>query len=214
MNYLARRVVSAPTYRIASNSLFRSNGSLSMITKRSFSTEQNGEKKAEETKNGEKKELTHEEVVEDLKKQLAETHKNLLYTAADRENVRKLGKEEVDKAKKFGVQSFAKELIEVVDQLEMALNQFKPDQLSNNKELRDLHEGVTMTENLFLKIMGNNGVTRFDPIGEKFDFNQHHALFEIPDATKEAGTIGQVLKKGYMLNNRLVRPAQVGVIRK
>ncbi|EFA77076.1 molecular chaperone [Heterostelium album PN500] len=187
-------------------------------SQRYFSTENKAaeEKPATEQAEGEKSaaEPTLEEQIADLKKQLEDKHTQLLYTAAERENVRRWGKEEVDKAKKFGAQSLTKDLLEVVDQLELALAQFTPEQLQANKELSNLYEGVKMTENLFLKVMGNNGVVRFDPIGEKFDPNVHHALFQVPDASCDAGTIKTVVKKGFKLNDRLVRPAQVGVSKK
>jgi len=182
------------------------------LNNRYYSTESNNteQKTTEEVK----KDLTPEqEELAKLKEELEETKKQVLYIAADRENVRRFAKEDADKAKKFGIQSFAKDLLEVVDQLEMALGSCTPEMLESNKQLKDLFEGIKMTENLFLKIMGNNGLTRSNPIGDKFDFNEHHAIYEIQDPSKENGTIGNVVKQGYKLNNRLVRPAMVGVVK-
>ncbi|KYR01096.1 molecular chaperone [Tieghemostelium lacteum] len=211
---------------------YKSNSSISLAQSgtlrnfRFYSTETNNNNNnntsnntnTNETKVEEKK--TEETIKEDplseietLKKELDETKKQLQYIAADRENVRNFAKQDVENAKKFGIQSFTKDLLEVVDQLEMALQSCKNEQLEINNELKTLHEGVKMTEGLFLKIMGNQGLTRFNPIGEKFDYNQHHAIYEIHDTTKEAGTVGNVVKQGYKLNQRLIRPAQVGVIK-
>ncbi|GAM19577.1 hypothetical protein SAMD00019534_027520 [Acytostelium subglobosum LB1] len=243
MNSLTRSLFSNTTRYLSSNVLARSsttrfiqynagsslrrlqdiNGnSQQRYTLRSYSTTENKttEQQTSTTAAEEKpttdtpQQPTLEDQIEDLKKQLEEKHKLLLYTAAERENARKFGKEEADKAKKFGIQSFAKELLEVVDQLEMALGQYNQEHLSANNDLRTLHEGVKMTEDLFLKIMGKNGLIRFNPVGEKFDPNSHHALYQIEDATVDPGTIKVVHKQGYKLNDRLVRPAQVGVSKK
>ncbi|EGG24297.1 molecular chaperone [Cavenderia fasciculata] len=234
MNYISTKIFSPSTLRLTSQFVVRSNqyGYLSTMTSsrnnivnsissqpilissnKRFMTTESKPAAEESTKTEEKKELTLEEQIKDLKTQLEDKHSQLLYIAADRENVRKLGKEETDKAKKFGIQSFAKDLVEVVDQLEMALAQFNEAQLKENADLKSLHEGVQMTEKIFLKIMGNNGLERFDPLGEKFDYNLHNAIFEINDPTKENGTVGHVVKNGYKLNNRLVRAAQVGVVK-
>ncbi|KAN0014711.1 hypothetical protein ACTFIV_003660 [Dictyostelium citrinum] len=207
MNSLIRRsIVSIRTSTVIKPSSFGL-----MRNNRFYSTENNQEAaKPEETEN-KPAPGSLEETIEKLKEELEETKKQLLYTAADRENVRRFAKEDNEKAKKFGIQSFTKELLEVVDQLEMATNLFPKEKLDANKELKDLHEGVKMTEQLFLKIMGNQGLQRFNPIGEKFDFNSHHAIYEMNDPTKENNTVGHVVKQGYKLHDRLVRPAMVGV---
>ncbi|KAF2076733.1 hypothetical protein CYY_001990 [Polysphondylium violaceum] len=211
MNTIIRRTfsraVNAQSFSLQSTKYINSSR---LLNNRYYSTESNNT----ETKAEEKKDLTPEqEELAKLKEELEETKKQVLYIAADRENVRRFAKEDADKAKKFGIQSFAKELLEVVDQMEMALGSCTPEMLQSNKQLQDLHEGIKMTENLFLKIMGNNGLTRSNPLGEKFDFNEHHAIYEIQDPSKENGTIGNVVKQGYKLNNRLVRPAMVGVVK-
>jgi len=70
-----------------------------------------------------------------------------------------------------------------------------------------------MTERALIQVLERNGITRIDPLGERFDSNAHEAMFEIPDESKPQGTIAQVVEAGYMLNDRLLRPAKVGVTR-
>ena len=69
-----------------------------------------------------------------------------------------------------------------------------------------------MTDDILMKLLGKEGVTRYDPVGDMFDPNLHNALFQVPDGTKEPGTIAVVIKKGYMLHDRPVRAAEVGVV--
>ncbi|EGC28856.1 hypothetical protein DICPUDRAFT_90764 [Dictyostelium purpureum] len=200
MNTLIRRSLNfnRAFVRASTNSIGNKSSSYSI---RHFTTENKEATPEAEKKPEEEKKESSEDIIKKLQEELEETKKQLLYTAADRENVRRFGKEEMEKAKKFGIQSFTKELLEVVDQLEMATSQFPEEKLAANKELKDLHEGVKMTENLFLKIMGKQGLVLI---------MQSMKLMIHP---KEPGTIGNVVKQGYKLPDRLVRPAMVGVIK-
>jgi len=120
---------------------------------------------------------------------------------AEAYNAQKRMEQEADKSKKFALQKFAKELLEVVDNLERAVE---------NADANDpVAEGVTLTHKALLSVLNKNGVEAVDPQGEKFDADFHEAVGIDPDA--EADTVGTVLQKGYSLNGRLLRPAMVRV---
>ena len=120
---------------------------------------------------------------------------------AETYNAQKRIEQEADKSKKFALQKFAKELLEVVDNLERAIA---------NADANDpVAEGVTLTHKALLSILNKNGVTVVDPQGEAFDADFHEAVGIDPEA--DANTVGTVLQKGYSLNGRLLRPAMVQV---
>eukprot|EP00545_Synedropsis_sp_CCMP1620_P006148 CAMPEP_0119017804 /NCGR_PEP_ID=MMETSP1176-20130426/17743_1 /TAXON_ID=265551 /ORGANISM="Synedropsis recta cf, Strain CCMP1620" /LENGTH=250 /DNA_ID=CAMNT_0006971639 /DNA_START=17 /DNA_END=769 /DNA_ORIENTATION=+ len=165
---------------------------------------------ADEKTEEESREQKLEEEVKDLKDQL-------LRSLAEQDNTRRIAKRDVESARSFAIKSFAKSLLDTSDNLERAL-QAVPEDLRKDTEshpvLVTLYEGIEMTEAGLNKALTMNGLVRYGEIGEKFDPNQHEALFEYPDATKEAGTVGQIIKTGFMLNQRVLRPAEVGVIKK
>ena len=132
---------------------------------------------------------------------------------------------EKQNAKDYAIQSFAKELISNMDILHLALNSVPPEHQTlpdNNaeissssehgKHLVDLFVGVTMTTKEIEKTLGRFGVSSFDPTGQKFDPNLHEAMYQAPVPGKEAGSVLECQKKGWMLKDRLLRPAQVGVV--
>ena len=86
--------------------------------------------------------------------------------------------------------------------------------IAENEQLKMLHEGVTMTSTMLLKTFEQHGLQRVDPLGEKFDPNLHNALFEVPDPAQEPGTIAHVQNYGYSLHDRVIRPADVGIVAK
>lgn len=132
---------------------------------------------------------------------------------AENENVRTRMRREVNDAKQYGIQNFVKDLLEVADVLGKATESIPKDALENNVHLKNLYEGLQMTEVQLQSVFKRYGVTQINPLGEKFNPNHHEALFEIPDPAKEPGTVGTVTKVGYKLHERIVRPAMVGVIK-
>ena len=144
----------------------------------------------------------------------------LIRTLADMENLRERTARQSSEAKQFAVQSFVKSLVEVADNLERAAGSVSADDVNGTNEidkdralalLKSLRDGVLITDNILIKILEKEGVTRYDPMGDAFDPNLHSALFQVPDATKEPGTVAVVVKKGYLLHDRAVRAAEVGV---
>lgn len=141
-------------------------------------------------------------------------------TLADMENLRERTARQTSEAKQFAVQSMLKSLVDVADNLERAAGSVSADDVDSSSEidrdralslLRSLRDGVVLTDSILMKILEKEGVSRYDPMGQPFDPNLHMALFQVPDATKEPGTVAVVVKKGYMLHERAVRAAEVGV---
>lgn len=155
-------------------------------------------------------------VVADLETQIKDLKDNLLRSLAEQENTRRIAQRDVANAKNFAISSFAKSLLDTSDNLSRALDAV-PEDLRHDHEnhpvLANLYEGIVMTETGLTKAFEKNGLIKFGKKGEKFDPNLHEALFEYPDPEGEAGNIGQVMKVGFMLNKRVVRPAEVGVVK-
>ena len=135
------------------------------------------------------------------------------------ENLRNQTKREVTAAKDFSVQKFAKDLLEATDILHLALKSTPADVLENAKEnnphLHSLHTGVSMTERELMRTLERHGVTRIEVEEGKtlFDPNLHQALFQVPIPGKEPGSVLRVEKQGFLLKGRVLRPAQVGVVK-
>ncbi|XP_031847497.1 grpE protein homolog, mitochondrial Roe1 [Nomia melanderi] len=143
------------------------------------------------------------------KDELEDKYKRAL---ADGENLRVRLTKQVDDAKLFGIQGFCKDLLEVADVLSKATESVPKDELTNkNPHLKTLFEGVQMTDAQLQKVFKKHGLISINPLNEKFDPNQHEALFQQEVEGKEAGTIVVVSKLGYKLHGRVVRPALVGV---
>lgn len=153
---------------------------------------------------------------------ISELQDSYVRCLADMENLRTRTRNEVDSARQFAIQKFAKDLLETVDVMRMALGSIPAQALDSNAELaatevrthlQSLHQGVTMTETELLKALKRHGVERFEPLDEPFDPNLHEALFQAPMPGKQAGTVFSVQKTGFKLNGRVIRPAQVGVVK-
>ena len=136
----------------------------------------------------------------------------LLRTLAEMENLRKRTDREVADSRLYGVTSFARDMLGVADNMRRALDAVPPElRASAEASVKALIEGVDLTERELLKALEKNGVRQFSPQGEKFDPNLHQAMFEVPDATVPAGSVVQVVQPGYMIGDRILRPALVGV---
>ena len=134
----------------------------------------------------------------------------LLRALAEAENVRRRALRERDDAAKYGVASFAKDLLDVADNLRRALDSVPESQI-RDELIRTLLAGVAATERALLAAFERNGIRRIDPKGERFDHNLHQAIFEAENTGQPPGTIVEVLQPGYLLHDRLLRPAMVGV---
>lgn len=142
----------------------------------------------------------------------AELKDRLLRTLAEMENLRKRTEREVADAGLRGITAFARDMLGVADNMRRALEAVGPEaRKSADPAVKALIDGVELTEREFLKALERNGVRQFNPQGQKFDPNVHQAIFEVPDASVPAGHVVQVVQPGYMIGDRVLRPALVGV---
>jgi molecular chaperone GrpE len=150
--------------------------------------------------------------VEALAKEVAESRDKMLRTLADMENLRKRTAREVADARIYGITGFARDVLDIADNLQRALDAVPAEaKASADPGLKALMEGVELTERSLLNTLEKNGVKKFDPAGEKFDPNFQQAMYEVPDTSVPAGTVVQVVQAGYMIGERVLRPALVAV---
>lgn len=143
--------------------------------------------------------------------ELAETKDRLLRALAETENQRRRAQREHDDARRYAATSFAKDLLDVGDNLSRALASVDAADLENER-VKALLEGVAATERALLAAFERHGIRRIEPQpGDRFDVNLHQAMFEIEGSGQPAGSIVQVLQTGYRMHDRLLRPALVGV---
>jgi molecular chaperone GrpE len=147
-----------------------------------------------------------------LDREHAEMKDRLLRTLAEMENLRKRTEREVTDARLYGVASFARDVLGVADNMRRALDAVPQEARANAQAgMKVLVDGIELTERELLKALEKNGVRQFTPQGEKFDPNVHQAMFEVPDPSVPAGSIVQVMQPGYMIGDRVLRPALVAV---
>ncbi len=138
----------------------------------------------------------------------------LLRALAEMENLRRRTEREVADAKTYGVTNLAREAIALADNLRRAIDSFPAEaRAAMDPHVSALLEGVELTERDFLSRLSRFGVKKIEAQGSRFDPNQHEALYEIPDETQPAGTVAQVMETGYLIGERVLRPAKVGVTR-
>jgi len=153
-----------------------------------------------------------EGAVEALTKEVADAKDRMLRTLAEMENLRKRTAREVSDARTYGISGFARDVLDIADNLQRALDAVPAEaRAAADPGLKALIEGVELTERSLHNALEKHGVKRFDPAGEKFDPNVHQAMYEVPDPSIPAGTIAQVIQAGYMIGERILRPALVGV---
>ena len=144
-----------------------------------------------------------EERIAELEAQLAEQQAAVLYAKAEGENVRRRAMEDMDKARKFALEKFSGELLAVKDSLEAALG-------VDNATLESYRDGVELTLKQLTSVFEKFHVSEINPVGEKFDPNKHQAISTV-ESDAEPNTVINVLQKGYLLNDRVLRPALVMV---
>ncbi|XP_058070801.1 grpE protein homolog 2, mitochondrial-like isoform X2 [Magnolia sinica] len=161
-----------------------------------------------------------EELLKLKHKEVELLQEKVLRSYAEMENVIERTRREAENSKKFAIQAFAKSLLDVADNLGRASSIVRESfsKIDQSKDsagavplLKTLLEGVEMTEKQLIEVFRKFGVEKFNPINEQFDPNRHYAVFQVPDASKPPGTVAAVLKSGYMLYDRVLRPAEVGV---
>ena len=179
----------------------------------------NNEKKVEENKivtddkTSEQSDVKTKEI--SFEEKLKDTEDKLLRSLAEIENQRRRFEKEIKDAFEFGSFNFAKEILATLDNLQRAKEAIKNDKvLKDNKDLDKFLENITIIEKDLISIFEKNNIKKIDTKDAKFDPNLHQAMTEIEDNTCESGTIVQEIQAGYMLGDRLLRPALVGVSKK
>ncbi len=151
-------------------------------------------------------------LVEALSRESAEYKDRHLRTLAEMENLRRRTEREVADSRVYGVTNFARDILAVADNMARSVSALTAElQQRADDGVKALLDGVELTERELLKVLEKHGVKKFDPLGEKFDPNLHQAMFEIPDPSRPAGTVAQVMQPGYMIGERVLRPALVAV---
>lgn len=143
-------------------------------------------------------------VIEDL-------NDKVLRAMAESQNTRRRADIDIQNAKSFGIQSFAKDLLGVMDNLFRASEAISEEDATANPKLKSIKDGVEITKREMINVFERNGIKRIEPIGEIFDPNLHQAISQVPDGDLTPGTVMQVLQSGYVLKDRLIRPALVVV---
>ena len=150
--------------------------------------------------------------VAELEAERTDLKDKLLRALADMENLRRRTEREVADARTYAVTNFAREMLNVADNIRRALDSVPADSKGGGPgPLTSLSDGIELTERDLLKSLERFGVRKLEPEGSKFDPNMHQAMFEVPNADVPAGTVLQVLQTGYAIGERVLRPAMVGV---
>lgn len=137
----------------------------------------------------------------------------LLRALADTENMRRRTEREMESARKYGHTNFARDLVGAIDNLARAIDAVGAtnDDQDNTQAMQALITGIELSWTEIQTVIEKHGVKRINPVGEKFDYNLHQAMFEVPTDEHEPGVVVEVVQHGYVLHDRLLRAAMVGV---
>ena len=155
-----------------------------------------------------------EENNEELKKKIEELNDKLIRTLAEGENLRKRTIKDVDQAKKYSHISFVRDLVSSVDNFKRALDSLPEDKADLPEPIKNLIIGLEIVEKEINSTFEKHNLKQISPLGEKFDYNFHQAMFEVPTNDTDPGIVIEVSQIGYLLYDRLVRPAMVGISKK
>ncbi len=148
-----------------------------------------------------------------LRSDLDAARQEVLYAKADTQNVRRRMEKDVQDARAYAATGFARDILSVADNLARAIDAI-PQELRDDDKFKGLVAGIEATQREIDKVFGQHGVTRIAAMGLPLDPNQHQAMMEIPTTEAEPGTIVQEMQSGFMIKDRLLRPAMVGVAKK
>ncbi len=135
----------------------------------------------------------------------------VLRAMAEVENMRKRAEREKEDARKYAIARFAEDLISVLENLRRAEENVPLHGEETNEVYKNIHEGIKLTKNELLKVFEKHGITRINPLGEPFDHNYHQAVAHVENTGEDTGTVVDVLQAGYIIKDRLLRPAMVAV---
>jgi molecular chaperone GrpE len=146
-----------------------------------------------------------------LEAETAELKDRVLRDLAEMENLRRRAERQVAEARQYAIAAFARDMLTAGDNLARAIQAVPEEARRASEALSTLIDGVEMTERELLNSLEKHGVRKLEPLGQKFDPNLHQAIFEIPSDDQPAGTVLQVMQSGYVIGDRVLRPAMVGV---
>jgi molecular chaperone GrpE len=146
-----------------------------------------------------------------LEKQLAETREHMLRAVAEAENTRRRAAREKDEAVKYAAAGFARDILQIADNLDRALAAVSEELKHSSDEARTVIEGVEMTRRELVNTFERHGIARIEALGEPFDAERHQAMYEVETEEHPPGHVAQEMVPGYLLKDRLLRPAMVGV---
>ena len=147
-----------------------------------------------------------------LDRELADAKDRLLRTLADMDNLRKRTEREVADARVYGISGFARDILGVADNMHRAMAALDDElRAKADESLKALLDGVELTERELINVLEKHGVTKIEPLGQKFDPNRHQAMFEVEDLSVPSGSVVQVMQAGYLIGERVLRPALVAV---
>jgi molecular chaperone GrpE len=155
-----------------------------------------------------------DDTFEALLKERDQLKDQLLRALAETENMRRRTERETQSARKYGHTSFARDLVGAIDNLARAIEAAGAsgsEAVAADEATQSLIKGIELSWTEILSVIEKHGITQINPVGEKFDYNQHQAMFELPTDEHEPGMVVEVVQHGYMLHDRLLRPAMVGV---
>jgi molecular chaperone GrpE len=152
------------------------------------------------------------DLADTMAREAAELKDRLLRTLAEMENLRRRTEREVADSRMYGITSFARDILAVADNMARAMQTLRTELKGNTDTgVKALLDGVELTERELLKVLEKHGVRKFEPQREKFDPNLHQAMYEVTDPSLQPGTVAQVVQAGYMIGDRMLRPALVAV---
>jgi len=151
--------------------------------------------------------------IKDLEEKVEELNDKLLRSLAESQNLRKIHDKEKEDLIKYSSSNFAREVLNIADNLERAFYLLKNNTEFNNEKFKDVKVGIELIEKELINSFERNGIKSLESVGKKFDPNYHQALNEV-ESDKEEGTIVNEIQKGYMLYDRLLRPAMVSISKK
>lgn len=158
-------------------------------------------------------EVAEHDRVAELEAQLAEAQSATLYARAEAQNLLRRAQKEAEDARAYAATSFARDILSVADNLSRALSAI-PEELRGDEKIKGLVAGLEATGRELDSVFARHGISKVSALGEALDPNRHQAMMEVPSADAEPGTIVQEIQSGYMIKDRLLRPALVGVARK
>ena len=176
-------------------------------------TTEKEEQVSEEPKDQEEDEISPEDLIEKLNEEITSLKDQRLRAIAELENFRKRAEKDQSDALKYGISNFAKEIINIRDNIERAQSSIS-DEAKNNEAIKSVIEGIDLIAQSVVSTFEKIGIKKIESLNEKFDHNLHQAMMEIENEELEPGTIVQELIPGYTLHDRLLRPAMVGVSKK